>query len=343
MRRTFAILGVFLQVALLAYMAADREWLIHRGRTLYLRTMPVDPRDPFRGDYVRLDYEISWLDSRLWRDGLKAAPSPEDVQRPDRGKGRQVFLGLSVDESGVAEPEYVTDRRPAEGLFLKGRTDSTWANALQVHYGLEAYFMEQGKGLDLERGRTRPDRIRIPLEMETAVGSSGASVLKGHRWCALGIGLEIETERDEAVRGMRPRAAKLSLYNASDRPLSMVDLPGGRSFSLEPDNRWSSGGPLWRWVGEDAPRQAAVRDEDVRSLPPGGAHTVIIPFSDPAWFVTRDGVAARSLSEQGRDWSVRFRFVYRPPGQGECAGLKNADQVWHGRLLSSAFSGGSVD
>lgn len=348
MRRTIAIIGVCAQLAVLAFMAGDREWLIYSGQTVYLRTRPIDPRDPFRGDYVRLDYEISTLNSRLWRDGLKTAPATNvPAHRQEKKPGQRVFVGLSVDEAGVASAEYVTDRRPAAGLFLKGRTEQSWGEGLLVRYGLEAYFMQQGKALELEKGRARPDGIRIPLEMETAVRANGASVLKGYRWCPMGIGLEVQSDRSERTSmGQRPRqiSAKLTLYNASDMPIAIVDLPAAGSFTLESDEWRGLPAEEWQWVGRDAARPAAeVRDEDVKVLPPGGTHVLTILFKDEAWFVRKAGGPAQSLSDTNTGWAARFRFVYRPPSKESCARLKNAGLIWHGHLLSSAFSGGIVD
>jgi uncharacterized membrane-anchored protein len=56
MRKTFIILAVILQLVVLAYMAGEREYILRRGKVIYLRTAPIDPRDLFRGDYVRLNY-----------------------------------------------------------------------------------------------------------------------------------------------------------------------------------------------------------------------------------------------------------------------------------------------
>jgi len=48
--KTKLILSVAtLQVLVLAYLAAEREWVLHTGRTFYLRTAPIDPHDVMRG------------------------------------------------------------------------------------------------------------------------------------------------------------------------------------------------------------------------------------------------------------------------------------------------------
>ena len=59
MKKSFVILAVILQLIVLAYMAGEREYVLRNGKVIHLRTAPIDPRDLFRGDYVRLNYEIS--------------------------------------------------------------------------------------------------------------------------------------------------------------------------------------------------------------------------------------------------------------------------------------------
>ncbi len=53
---------VLLQLFLLAGIVAYRQYWLATGERVLLRTEPVDPRDIFRGDYVRLGYGISTLD-----------------------------------------------------------------------------------------------------------------------------------------------------------------------------------------------------------------------------------------------------------------------------------------
>ena len=88
-----------LQVVALAYMAAEREWVLRTGRTIYLRTAPIDPRDAMRGDYVRLSYQISRVPRTFWRGRLAATnemlePLPRDTK---------VYAALNINEESMAE------------------------------------------------------------------------------------------------------------------------------------------------------------------------------------------------------------------------------------------------
>lgn len=182
--------AVAFQVALLAYVAGEREWVLRTGRTMVLRTMPVDPRDPMRGDYVRLRYAMPSV-SPSQCEG-KLAEFLKTQKRPP--PGTRVYARLRETEEGFAEFVALTDVLPAEGLFIRGRTERHWGSGgIPVRYGLEAFFMEQGRALAMEQRRTR-DGFSLPLEMIVAINRRGLAVIRGHRWGNLAVALELHTE-----------------------------------------------------------------------------------------------------------------------------------------------------
>jgi uncharacterized membrane-anchored protein len=171
--KRIAILGaVVFQVAVLGFMAGEREYIVRNGRTVYLRTAPVDPRDIFRGDYVALRYEINSIDEKLLRDGLSGGVAWDS-------RGLPVYT-LLTEHEGVAEAMYTTDRKPDGGLFIAGRIHWPMGRGITVRYGIESFYLEQGSGKELERllpargGKTR-------LEMQVRIGSGGQAVLTGYR------------------------------------------------------------------------------------------------------------------------------------------------------------------
>jgi uncharacterized membrane-anchored protein len=331
-----------LQVLVLGYMAGEREWVVRTGRTIYLRTAPIDPRDVMRGDYVRLDYEISRVPRDKLRDGLVEIAAKPPLRRPDQ----RVYAVLRENQQQVAELATLSDQRPDDGLFIRGRLDRWWGSgAIPVRYGLEAYFMEQGRALELEQRVRNRAEIQVPLEMAVAVRSDGLAVLKGHRWSELGIGLELDTTPRDKTGTSRVQGATVRLQNAGEDELAIVDLPAGRSLALVPDDRF--GENPWRWVGEqkDVPKPLP---EHVIVLQPGQVHAIRVDFADPAWNVidcthSGDRAAAQSLTTLNWNWSVRFRLEYRPPSREASQGLPHADLLWHGRLPSRAFTSGRVD
>ena len=107
--KTWIVIGAAaLQFLVLAYMAGERELIFRTGQTIYLRTAPIDPRDVFRGDYVRLDYEISHAASNQVRDGLRS-PKSDDSKR----KEIRVYAALKMHDD-LATLDYVSDRKPAD-------------------------------------------------------------------------------------------------------------------------------------------------------------------------------------------------------------------------------------
>ncbi len=340
-----------LQVAMLAYMAGEREWILQHGQTVHLRTGPVDPRDPMRGDYVALDYQIAHVPSAQCTGGIALALARTNII----ARGTPVYAVLNTNET-VAQLVTLTDTRPADGAYLRGRIDNawrsgvnTWRSGVDARYGIEAYFMQQGKALALERDRVRSG-IQVPLEMAVALSPRGVAVIKGHRWAQLGIGLDLAPDPTRTNRHADERfvAALIRLMNAGTTDIALVDLPGGRSFSLAPVFNWWWSNNDWRWAGANDPTPAP-QPADVVLLKPGQVHTNRFEFSNPHWFVVKDttnnmDAVATPMNRADLGWHEMFRLEYRAPEPAACAALPHGNLIWHGRLASRAFAGnGRID
>jgi uncharacterized membrane-anchored protein len=339
MRRA-AVLGVILlQIGLLAYRVVDREMIVISGDTVYLRTAPVDPRDLFRGDYVRLEYEISVIPVDRMRGGLAAHAGQE---------GGSVYTVLKEDPEGVATLDYATNRKPADRRFIKGRIQEDWrlgpeSAAVRVKYGIETYFVQQGRGRVIEEIRGRRGDVQVPLLMAVALGGDGDAVVKGHRWSPLGIGIEVlrPPTRDQgsagAGAGPGSPAIRITLQNAGEGPLALVMLPENRSFVLRPV---AGSKRHWRTRRSNTPPPPPA-DSDVVVLGPGETHGVEIDLAQPPWHVTT-GQGTMPIGDLPP--AARFRLVYAPPDPAACSGLDRAGIIWHGELPSQAFNGsGRVD
>ena len=186
------------------------------------------------------------------------------------------------------------------------------------------------------------------MEMKVAVSPGGLAVLQDHRWCALGIGLNLTTTnlpRNAGPIRQRNLAADIRLLNASSNDLAIVDRPGGRSLALVPDSQWQEN--PWGWSQADQPLPAPEASQ-VIVLKPGQVHTIHVPFDDPYWSVLGQpprGSTNRApvkLVDVDQDWRSRFRFEYRAPDRAACANLPNAALIWHGRLPTRAFQPAGV-
>jgi len=238
MKKSFVILAVILQLVVLAYMAGGREYILHNGKVIHLRTAPIDPRDMFRGDYVRLNYEIS----RIPVNRLKDVDSVGELK-----KGAKIYVSLKEGPNGLYELVDAGLEKPESGMYLSGRLPSPYrtlrvSNPIWIKYGIEAYFVEQGRGRAIEKRRGNWTDVQIPLEMEIAVSPGGKAVIRGYRWSPLGIGTHIIRNRPGNSGEETPRSAtvQLTLANASDKPLAIVNLPDYCSFSNEAASQYLS-------------------------------------------------------------------------------------------------------
>lgn len=327
MRTILMGVAVGFQLLVLGFMAGEREWVVLKGKPVYLRTQPVDPRDPFRGDYVRLDYEVNHVATNAVTADLLAGG--------DRwNRGRKAYAVLSCDEDGFGSVSRLTGTKPDEGLFMRGRTGYFYSGSpvMAVNYGIEAYFVKQGAGREMEAGRVRGD-VRVALDMEIAVGHGGTAVLKAHHWSPLGISLKLENNTNRQVR-----AAVVTLMNVSSNDLVVLDPAFGGRLRLEPDSIRNTGVvTAWEWVGKDQ-AVAPPEEAEVIVLKPGQGTSVQVDLSRPEWFVRKRDAVPQSITGL-RDFTG-FRFVYRPPGKAACAGLRDAGLVWHGLVRSQMFTGG---
>ncbi|GAA4003240.1 GDYXXLXY domain-containing protein [Hymenobacter fastidiosus] len=141
-RHRLVLLAVAAQVLFLLSVAAAGYATTAWGRTITLRTAPVDPRDLLYGDYVRLNYTISQVPIRLWREAGRAARTNEPVYvvlQPARG---------AYEATAVFAREPAVEPRQ---IVLRGWVTNSWRQGLRIRYGLERYYVPEGEGRKLER------------------------------------------------------------------------------------------------------------------------------------------------------------------------------------------------
>ena len=160
--KTKFLLAVGLQMALLVGLMAYKGITLLTGQSVLLETIPVDPRDLFRGDYVILDYKISRPARWLW-------------QETEYRKGETVYVTLRKN-GRFWEAEAVSRARPDDGvLFVRGTVAGTDGDALRVLYGIESYFVPEGTGTELERAAGRG------LVVEAAISRNGGTAIRSVR------------------------------------------------------------------------------------------------------------------------------------------------------------------
>lgn len=331
MRRTLVFLCIVAQVLVLGVMAGEREYILGTGTRIHLRTAPIDPRDPFRGDFVRLNYEISSAAADQVRGSLREHA---------KEKGYEAYAVLREAPGDLHDLDYVTDEKPGDGLFLRGRVDTNWRiargrGAVNVSYGIEQLFVEQGMGKDIEKKRGTRNGLQVPMEVEIAVSSGGKAVIRGFRWSRLGMSLKMlrfhrrnrNVDLDEVTEPLSPKL-EISLQNVSDAPLTIVDPGDHCGFRLE-TTAWIAREYRPVYAGCQGIR---VTFDDLVELAPGEAYTVALDLSEPRWYVRVDG----NTGEIGRFANNdSFRIVYQAPADGLAIA---GNSGWQGDLPSSAFT-----
>lgn len=167
MKRSHVFAGllavVILQLAVLAGEYLNAVYPLWTGREVRLKTVPVDPRSLFRGNYARLDYEISSIPPIATPDG----------KRPRTGE--IVYVTLSEGENGLYGYESAGLEKPGEGVFIRGRVQGHGVSAsggFRVRYGIEAWFAPPDKALALEK-ELRRSGVAVVM-----VAGSGKPALK---------------------------------------------------------------------------------------------------------------------------------------------------------------------
>lgn len=316
MRTWCVVLVAVAQLGLLAFMAGERERVLRTGKTVYLRTAPIDPRDPMRGDYVRLGYEIASVPAAACRDALVGWMKETEKSHRKTYRDRRVYAVLDVGADGVGRIATLSDRKPKDGVVLRGRIASINTETVQVRFGIEAFFMQQGKALGFEREQR--ERAGLPLNVEVALSDGGLAVIRGWRWESLGLTtswdppVEAIEAGSDGVEEPSPRLV-VELKNWSHRPVTIASDLRARLRLARIEREWTKTG--YRWVGEGR-AVPEIRPSALRVLQPGESYRETIDLREREWFVfkTEEGsAAAKSLLDLENHWNAPFCVEYEVP------------------------------
>ncbi|MBU2102965.1 MAG: GDYXXLXY domain-containing protein [Candidatus Omnitrophota bacterium] len=159
--------AVIAQVLLLYMTVTFKERSIRSGTKIIVKTIPVDPRSIFRGDYIRLRYEFSQIDLRKIKN-----------DNADFYRGRVIFVKLIrlgaewrvAQVSGKLIPVQGSDEVVLRGIVDEARP----GNFVNVSYGIESYFVPEGRGAYIERHVSRKS-VTVQLSVDR---SGSVSVYK---------------------------------------------------------------------------------------------------------------------------------------------------------------------
>ena len=124
---------VAVQALALVAMIGLNERALASGDEITLRTVPVDPVDLFRGNYVTLRYEISTV----------------QVTRGVR-PGDGVYVPL-YESAGTSTGSVGFPSAPSDGTFIRGTVRRVADGTADVEYGIETYYADEQDAHALER------------------------------------------------------------------------------------------------------------------------------------------------------------------------------------------------
>jgi uncharacterized membrane-anchored protein len=167
-RRLWLAVGAvaLMQSGVLGAMVWERIQLLTHGREVVLPIIPVDPRSLFRGDYVQLSYDVSRVTGRLLDGALP--------------RGATVYVSVARGPDGAWTPIKATPIHDGAGradvIVLKGRVEAGGSDGHDalVRYGIESYFVREGKGRELE-ALARDKKLAAVI----AVDARGKAAIKG--------------------------------------------------------------------------------------------------------------------------------------------------------------------
>ena len=154
--------GLIILIAILG-----NELILKTGKTVYLKTIPIDPRDILMGDYVVLNYEIAQIPI---------------LKKHDYKLNEEVYVTLNVDNNKLATAKNIVKDMPDDNqLYLKGKvaqcqaTNIIFNSGRCVKFGIESYYVKEGKGYELEKN------LRKDMLVEIAINKNGRAKIKGFK------------------------------------------------------------------------------------------------------------------------------------------------------------------
>jgi len=130
------------------------------GQEIRLSTVPVDPRDIFRGDYVTLRFSIEEVDESILSErdewALFARLGRQDAA-PTGAPPLHLYVALEPDGEGIWQPVGMSLTPPKEGVYLRAAASRGPSTTIKLNYGdyLRRYYVKENTGLELEDAARR--------------------------------------------------------------------------------------------------------------------------------------------------------------------------------------------
>ena len=172
--RWLAIFGV--PAVLIVGLAGWAAWPAVFGSTILLGMGPVDPNDPFRGDYVVLNLDIGTVEG-AWGfqegDTLYAILEPGAELEPGTGEPLWAVVGTHRER-----PDVKAGQACLQGTVRSGEGRAGGDGRVRVAYGIEDYFIPKDATLQDWQGKT----VSVEAKVHGCTARLVAVHLDGVQW-----------------------------------------------------------------------------------------------------------------------------------------------------------------
>lgn len=151
--KTIYIFSMFIVVILAqlfvpAKMIFDQENIIAMGKAYKFRTEPIDPSDPFKGKYIRLNYEMN---SAHHHDSTWITYE-------------RIYVSLKTDSLGFAMVKNVSKTEPNEGVYIVSAVDwyNNYLKEVTFTFPFNEFYMNEAKAYDAELAHISAQLDSVP-------------------------------------------------------------------------------------------------------------------------------------------------------------------------------------
>ncbi|MBX2849654.1 MAG: GDYXXLXY domain-containing protein [Acidiferrobacterales bacterium] len=139
------------QLLIPASMILRYESVLDHGELMRFEVRPVDPVNPFRGRYVRLNFS------------QERVPSKNNEKLPQRS---DAYALISVDDQGLANVTSLSVNKPENGTYLKVSVRYRSAGLYSFRYPFDRYYANEAKAPKIEGAlRDRRDNTLDDLKV----------------------------------------------------------------------------------------------------------------------------------------------------------------------------------
>lgn len=150
---THFLIALAFQIVVILLMIIFKSAIVAGGTDVFIKIEPIDPRDPFRGDYVTFNLEISRLDTYLihtdYPSNRVPYPDTSEYVEPQYSVGQTVYVllydGNFNDQTSSVSAVSLTKPETSQ-VFIRGTIERITGDEIFVTYGIEEYFIPEGTG-----------------------------------------------------------------------------------------------------------------------------------------------------------------------------------------------------